>query len=78
MFPLLGGMIGAGVGTDSAWRGWGIFLCGFLGLIPGAIVGVILMIVAYTKKLRHRWASLISGVPSAVFLLWAISKLGQI
>ncbi len=78
LIPILGLIIGIGTHNDNDWIGAGIILFTLLGLVLGSVFSVVLSIIAYKKRLYKRGLTLISAIPSGLFLFWLLTNLDRI
>jgi len=75
VLPLIGFALGSTVLNQDDWLGMSIILPILIGLLLGIIVSFTSMIVAHNMDIRHKGVTLITGVPSALIILYILKEL---
>jgi len=78
LIPILGLVIGIGSHMESDWLGLRIILITLLGLVLGSVLSVVLSIIAFSKRLHKKELTLISAIPSGLFLFWLVTHLDRL
>jgi hypothetical protein len=74
IFPALGYALGSTMLNQGDWLGMSIIVPTLIGLIIGVLISFILMIVAFKMDIRHKEASLVTGIPAALIILYALKE----
>ena len=75
VLPLIGFALGSTVLNQDDWLGMSIIVPILIGLLLGIIVSFTSMIVAHNMDIRHKGVTLITGVPSALIILYILKEL---